>query len=147
MPLLLLLLFPALELVLFIQVGARIGALWVLVLIFASAALGLSLIRNYSVFNVAQLRQQLARGYVQPQQMSAGLWIAAAGILLVIPGFISSAFGLLLLLPVTRTLLGRWLSKRVLMMQASHHVKDVEDVVIVEKHRIIEGEFREENKK
>ena len=148
MPLLLLLLFPAFELVIFIQVGARIGALWVLVLIFASMALGLSIIRHHSVLNVNELRKQMAQGYVEAQQLSQSLWMSLAGLLLIVPGFLSSFLGLLLLLPVTRAWAGRWLNKRRVVMQAhrsmASHVKDVEEVVIVEKHRIIEGEFREE---
>lgn len=162
MPALLFLLLPILELVVFIQVGARIGVLWVLFFIFISAVAGFSVLRNYSALSVLQAQKKMAQGQLPFQAIGQGIWLALAGLLLIIPGFITSFLGVLLLLPFTRKALGGFLFKQFVAKQGqvhphTHTMKDVDDVVIVEKYRVtsvrksssngqvIEGEFREDN--
>lgn len=150
MPLFLLLLFPVLELIVFIQVGARIGVLWTLIFIFASAVLGMSIIRNHSALSLLQVQKRIAQGQLPLQEVGQGIWMALAGVLLVLPGFISSALGALLLLPFTRKILSAQLLKRFankgFVYTNVRQEKDVEDVVVVEEYRITRGDGRTETR-
>jgi UPF0716 protein FxsA len=45
--------------------------------------------------------------------MLEGVLVVAGGILLIIPGFITDALGLVLLVPITRTVAGRAIARRI----------------------------------
>jgi UPF0716 protein FxsA len=95
---------PLLEIVLFVQLGGAIGVLGTLLEIFASGALGVFLMRLEPYRNSTDIRAALAqdRSPASPMAHSALRMIAA--VLLVIPGFLTDAFGLLLLIPALRML-------------------------------------------
>ncbi|BFL82232.1 hypothetical protein LFREDSHE_06820 [Shewanella baltica] len=59
-----------------------------------------------------QVQQKLARGEAPGQEIVEGMMLAMAGILLVIPGFVTDAIGLLLLTPFTRRPIAALLFKR-----------------------------------
>lgn len=110
--LLLILLFPFIELALLIKVGGLIGVLPTLLLVLAGIILGGLLLRVAGLATAWRARERLARGELPEQEMLEGLCIALGGGLLVLPGFISDALGLLCLLPFTRRLLLRRLFGR-----------------------------------
>lgn len=159
MPFFLFILLPILELVVFIQVGAKIGVLWVLALIFLSSMLGFALLRNLGTYAFIQMQERLRRGELPMQELGQGLWLALAAMLLIIPGFITSITGLLLMIPVTRKALAV-LFVRVFKFKMNSYSpageKEVDGAVIVEEYRIrqsdgqprtrhtIEGEFKED---
>ena len=159
MPFFLFILLPILELVVFIQVGAKIGVLWVLALIFLSSMLGFALLRNLGTYSFIQMQERLRRGELPMQELGQSLWLAMASMLLIIPGFITSITGLLLMIPVTRKALAV-LFARVFKLKMNAYPKsgekEVDGVVIVEEYRIrqddgqprtrhtIEGEFKED---
>ncbi|NBB96628.1 MAG: FxsA family protein [Alphaproteobacteria bacterium] len=95
---------PLLEIVLFVQLGGALGVLGTLLEIFASGALGVFLLRLEPYRNATDIRAALAqeRSPASPMANSALRMIAA--ILLVIPGFLTDAIGLLLLIPAVRFL-------------------------------------------
>lgn len=99
------LLFPVLELALLIQVGSAIGVLPTLLLVIGTAILGSILLRVAGLATAWRAREKLARGELPEQEMLEGLLIAVGGGLLLLPGFISDAFGVLCLIPFTRRLL------------------------------------------
>jgi UPF0716 protein FxsA len=110
--LILLLLFPVLELYVFFQVSTAIGFFPALLLIIVGSALGVMVMRMAGFATALRTRASLQRGELPGEQMFHGLMLALAGGLLLVPGFISDALGMLLLLPVTRRLLGRTLRRR-----------------------------------
>jgi UPF0716 protein FxsA len=63
------------------------------------------LLRVAGLATAWRAREKLARGEMPEQEMFEGLLIAVGGGLLLLPGFISDAFGLLCLIPFTR----RWM--------------------------------------
>lgn len=99
------LLFPLIELAVLIQVGSAIGVLPTLLLVIGTAILGCVLLRVAGLATAWRAREKLARGEMPEQEMFEGLLIAVGGGLLLLPGFISDAFGLLCLIPFTR----RWM--------------------------------------
>ncbi|MBA1202436.1 membrane protein FxsA [Pseudomonas capeferrum] len=110
--LLLFLIFPVLELFVFVRVSASIGFFPALLLIIAGSALGVLVIRVAGLATALRARESLQRGELPAQDMFQGLMLAMAGGLLLIPGFISDVLGLVCLLPVTRRLLARKLGER-----------------------------------
>ena len=110
--LLLFLIFPVLELFVFVRVSAAIGFFPALLLIIAGSALGVMVVRVAGLATALRARESLQRGELPAQDMFQGLMLALAGGLLLIPGFISDVLGLICLLPVTRRLLARKLGER-----------------------------------
>lgn len=89
---------PFLELAAFIAVGTAIGFGWALILQLAASLLGLFLLRHAGGSHVTRVRAALAEGtFSSLSADSAGGLLLFAGILLIIPGFITDAIGLTLL--------------------------------------------------
>lgn len=103
--LLLLLLFPVLELFVLVKVGMSIGFLPTFLLVVAGSMLGVFVVRIAGVATALSARQSLARGELPAQQMLDGLMMTIGGGLLVLPGFISDVLGLLFLMPFSRRLI------------------------------------------
>ncbi|PTU76221.1 FxsA family protein [Pseudomonas mangrovi] len=111
--LLLILLFPLIELGVLIKLGSAIGVLPVLFLVIGSALFGAFCLRVAGVATAWRARERLSRGELPEQEMLEGLLIAFGGGLLLFPGVISDVFGLLLLFPPTRRLLVGRLRRRI----------------------------------
>lgn len=103
--LLLLLLFPVLELFVLVKVGMSIGFLPTFLLVVGGSMLGIFVVRVAGLTTAMSARQSLARGELPAQQMLDGLMMTIGGGLLVLPGFISDVLGLLCLMPFTRRLI------------------------------------------
>ncbi|MCB1448024.1 MAG: FxsA family protein [Rhizobiaceae bacterium] len=109
----LLLILPAVEIFVFIKVGQAIGAWKVVGLIFLSAILGAALLRFQSVGVIRKLDRDLRRGHTPEAGLFDGFLIAIGAILLIIPGFVSDVFGLMLMIPFMRRLIRRHLASRI----------------------------------
>ena len=110
MPLLLIALFiglPIVELTLFIEVGANIGAGAVILLTILTAVVGVWLARLQGFIVMHQMRQAMAEGREPVAELAHGFFLLIAGIFLFIPGFLTDALGTLLLIPPIRSLLAR----------------------------------------
>jgi len=135
----LLLLIPAIEIGLFIEAGSRIGTLNTLLLIVATAVIGLALIRQQGISTVFRAQDKLAHGEAPAYEMLEGVFFALAGILLVTPGFFTDSVGFLFLVPPLR----RLIISRMTNMTPVHTSYQPQS----EANRTIEGEFeRSENK-
>lgn len=108
------LLWPLVEIALFVTVGGAIGLFWTLVVIAGSAVLGVWLLRSRGVRSAAEMRRGLtaARGGGLGQ-LAGDVLAMLAGVLLILPGFLTDALGLLLLLPPVRALIILWAARRV----------------------------------
>lgn len=112
MPLLIfIMLFIALDLVVLFAVGAEIGLLATLALIFGTGFLGVHLIRREGVSAFQRAQQRLAQGEMPSNELLTGATLIFSGMLLLAPGFISDFIGLLCLLPSSRQLLAKLLAK------------------------------------
>jgi UPF0716 protein FxsA len=109
---LLLIAVPALEVFVFIEVGLAIGWVPATVLLIGTSLLGVPLLRVQG--RSALRRVSLAVSERRPPGAAAldGALGFLGCILLVAPGFVTDALGVLLLLPPTRSLLRRWISRR-----------------------------------
>ncbi|WP_263260497.1 FxsA family protein [Pseudomonas sp. RIT-PI-S] len=110
--LVLLLLFPVLELYVFFRVGLAIGFFPALLLIIAGSAFGVLVLRVAGLATALRARESLRGGQLPGEELLNGAMVAAGGLLLVIPGFLSDLLGALCLLPVTRKLIANKLRER-----------------------------------
>lgn len=109
-PLLLLALaVPAVELIVLIEVGRRIGGLETVFLVFGTAAVGLWLARAQGL---AALRRIQTTGLPAEADVLTGPLLVLGAVLLLVPGLITDALGLLLLVPPLRRLVARRLVRR-----------------------------------
>lgn len=115
MPLFLLIFgLPLAEIATFVIVGQWIGVFGVLGLVLASTLAGVVLLRGAGGRGgLADLQTAMARRAGSPQgAVARQAFRAGAAVMLIVPGLLTSAFGLLLLLPpVQRAMLGRMKAK------------------------------------
>jgi len=104
MPVLLFLIaVPLIEIGLFVVVGGQIGVWAVLALVVLGALLGLSLLRG----RMARLPVLLRAGGDPARLLAQGAMTALGAVLLIAPGFLTDALGLVLLLPPVQRALAR----------------------------------------
>ncbi|USD78124.1 membrane protein FxsA [Bacillus safensis] len=111
--LLLLILFPAVEISLFLISSKIIGILPTMLLIVLTSALGAYFARKQGIEAFQKVQRDLQYGKMPGGAIVDGYCILIGGLLLLIPGFLSDLIGALLLIPVTRKgikpLFERWL--------------------------------------
>ena len=96
--LLMLLALPFLELAAFIAVAATIGFGWALVLVLAGSFIGAWILRHATSSHIARVRVAFGEGRLTALQADQdGGLVLFAGILLLIPGFITDALAVILL--------------------------------------------------
>jgi UPF0716 protein FxsA len=109
---LLLVLWPVVEIAVFLQVVTWIGVLNTFALMVAISLCGAWLVKRQGVGTLARMRAELDDGRVPTGPMTDGGLLAAAGFLLLVPGFVTDIFGLALLVPPVRGGMRRWLGRR-----------------------------------
>ncbi|MDR0779175.1 MAG: FxsA family protein [Pseudomonadales bacterium] len=106
---LLLLLAPIVELWFIIVVGRAIGALPAIALLFLGGIAGVALLRKQSFSTLTRAQSRLKQGEAPTQELAEGVLLALAGLLLLLPGFLSDIVGLALVVPPLRRALVHWL--------------------------------------
>ena len=113
MPLLLFFAFvvvPLIELFVIIQVGQVIGAWWTILLLVADGVLGSWLMKREGTRAMRALQQALDARRMPARELADGALILIGGTLMLAPGFVTDAFGVLLILPLTRPVFRRLLT-------------------------------------
>ena len=100
-----LLVLPFLEVWVAIQVAGVIGGFPTLLLIFLMSVLGVVLLRREGTTVWRKASEEMAAGRPPTTQLLDGALVLVGGVALVVPGFITGVFGLLLLFPPVRALL------------------------------------------
>lgn len=100
--LLIFIIVPLLELYVIIQVSSRLGLLETIVLLVVISATGAALAKREGYNTVQRIQQELAAGRMPGDSLIEGAVILAGAVLLLTPGFITDAIGLLMLLPPSR---------------------------------------------
>jgi len=93
---------PLLELLVIFEIGSRVGyGITILVLLLISIA-GAALAKRQGYAAVARIQDELRFGKIPGDSLIDGALILAGALLLLTPGYITDAIGLLLLLPPVR---------------------------------------------
>ena len=110
--LLLIILLPIIEIYLFIKIGAQIGALTTILLIFITAVLGVYYARYEGLNTLKAGFTQLSKKETPAYEVISGAAIAFAALLLIIPGFATDLLGFILIFPITRKIILNKFSKK-----------------------------------
>ena len=110
--LLAIILIPVVEIYLFIKIGSQIGALNTILLIFATAIIGIYYARYEGLNTLRSGITQIVKNELPAYEIISGAAIAFAALLLIVPGFATDVLGFLMIFPFTRKfLLGNLSSK------------------------------------
>ncbi|MPZ69388.1 MAG: hypothetical protein GEU71_07645 [Actinobacteria bacterium] len=96
---------PIAELYVIVQVSQGIGVINTLVILLAVSIAGAWLLKQQGMATWMRLQETLARGEMPGKEVTDGAMILFGGALLLTPGFVTDAVGLVLLLPPTRAAL------------------------------------------
>lgn len=96
------------EISLLVSVGSQLGIFPTILLLIGISALGLWLVKLRGAYTLLAVRQQLSRGELPTDSVINAVLFILAGVLLVIPGFLSDILAILLVLPPTRSLFKLW---------------------------------------
>ena len=134
--LLIILFIPLIEIYLFIQIGGQIGAFNTILVILLTAVVGVYFVRLQGLNTLKSGITQLYRNQIPVYEMMSGAALALAALLLIIPGFATDIIGFLLIIPVTRNIFFKYLSKKY-TKQKSTKEKAKDD--------LIEGEYEDKD--
>jgi UPF0716 protein FxsA len=90
------------EIFVIVQVVHAIGVLLTVALLIVVSAVGVRICAHSGLAAVRRFRSQVGERRVPGMALLDGLWILVAGALLIVPGFVTDGFALLLLLPPVR---------------------------------------------
>lgn len=107
----LLLVVPLLELYVLIQVGQLLGIVPTLLLLLTMSVLGGLLLRREGARTWLAFRSALQAGRVPAAEVADGALVLLGGALLLTPGFATDLFGLACVLPPSRAVLRRTLTR------------------------------------
>ena len=93
---------PFVELYVIIQIGHALGVLDTIGVMVIISLLGAWLARHEGFFVIRRIQESLAMGRVPADEMLDGALVLAGGLLLLTPGFVTDAVGILLLFPPSR---------------------------------------------
>ena len=125
---------PALEIFLMIKVGAKIGALNTIFLIFFTAIIGVYFAKLEGIKTIKSGVINLYKNQLPINEIIAGASIALAALFLIITGFFTDTLGFLLLVPITRKMLIKFF------------IKGNIDSTNKESSKILDGEIVEDKK-
>ncbi|MEM6666365.1 MAG: FxsA family protein [Pseudomonadota bacterium] len=107
LPFLLFLSVPLIEIALFIQIGGLLGLIPTIVIVIGTALLGTMLLRRQGLGVVERLRSRMANDEVPVEELTDGVFLFVAALLLLTPGFLTDTAGFLLFVPNVRRALAR----------------------------------------
>lgn len=113
LPVLLFVAVPLAEIYLLIQVGQVIGGWWTILLLLLTGLLGGYLVRREGAKAWRALTEALRAGRMPARELADGALVLVGGTLLLTPGLLTDAVGAFCILPFTRPLARRVLSRTV----------------------------------
>ena len=130
---------PLIEIYLFIKIGSQIGAINTLALILVTALLGVWYARFEGFNTLKSGITQLRNNELPVYEIVSGAAITIAAAMLIIPGFATDIFGILLIFPFTRKFILNKISEKYKKKSKNHNKYE----------KIIDGESEEveDNKK
>lgn len=96
------------ELSLLVSVSTALGVFPTIFLLIAISVLGVWLVKLRGLYTMLSIRQDLTQGKLPTDAVINSMLFIIAGILLIIPGFISDILAILCVLPFTRKLIKLW---------------------------------------
>lgn len=93
---------PFIEILVFFEVADSIGFFQALGLTVLSALIGAAIIKYQGLQTLGEIQTALDRGRVPLGELFDGMCMIIAGLLLIVPGFVTDFFGFIMLIPFAR---------------------------------------------
>tara|TARA_Y100000996_G_scaffold299824_1_gene237601 strand:- start:862 stop:1287 length:426 start_codon:yes stop_codon:yes gene_type:complete len=132
--LILILAIPVMEIIVLIKIGAHIGALNTVLLIFTTAIIGIYFARLQGLSTLRAGFKNIYENRTPIYELFSGASIAIAAVLLIIPGFLTDVLGFTLLIPLTRNLIIKMVIKKNNIKKDQDN-NDVIDGEVIEKEK------------
>ena len=126
---------PALEVFLMIKIGAEIGALNTVLLIFLTAIIGLYFAKLEGIRTMRSGITNLYQNKIPIYEIVSGASIAIAALFLIVPGFFTDAIGFLLLIPFTRKILINFFIKNKETINGQNDSNTLDGEIIEDKNK------------
>ena len=126
---------PAIEIFFMIKIGARIGALNTIALVFLTAIVGVFFARIQGIQTLKSGIINLYQNKVPIYELISGASIAFAAVLLIVPGFLTDLIGFILLVPFTRKILFKIILRNKTSINEQKSKIDTIDGEIVKKEK------------
>jgi UPF0716 protein FxsA len=123
---------PLIEIALFIVIGQAIGLLPTLFGIVLTGVIGALVLRWQGVAVLSEMQVRLQRGEMPARQMGDAMLIGLAGLLLLLPGYLTDLVGLVLLVPWTRELIYRLLARNLRVVEVSTSYRRADDPELID---------------
>lgn len=136
---------PIIEIAIFIQAGDWFGLGPTLFTIILTAFIGIILIRQQGLSTLYKAQQKMNSGEIPAIEMIEGLMIAVAGAFLITPGFFTDSLGFLLLVPLFRQFLVKYVLRNKIQMHGNSQQPPYDEThpqSSDQSNRTIEGEFK-----
>jgi UPF0716 protein FxsA len=136
--LILLICIPITEIICFILVGDSIGLSSTIAIIILSTVVGVTLLRFQGSSILLRVQSSLRLNVFPVEAVFDGLCIFVAGILLIIPGFITDTIGTLVFFPPSRLMFKTLILKYIktckpnFTPQSTHHITDDDNIINVD---------------
>ena len=98
-------LVPIIEIYLFIKIGAQIGAIKTILLIFVTAMIGVYYAKYEGLNTLRSGFTSMVKNQLPAYEIISGAAIAFGALLLIIPGFATDIIGFLIIFPFTRKII------------------------------------------
>ena len=105
-------LVPIIEITVLLQVSDLIGGWNAIGLIIAISFFGAWLMRHEGFIVMRKIREQIDQGNTPSNELIDGFLVLVGGLMMLTPGFVTDAFGILLVFPLTRIGVRTLLRKR-----------------------------------
>ena len=121
---------PAIEIYLMIKVGAELGALNTIGLVFLTAIIGVYFAKLQGIQTLKSGMINLYQNKIPIYEVMSGASIAMAALLLIVPGFFTDFIGFLLLIPVTRKILFKFIIKNKTEVNVRNQNKTIDGEIV-----------------
>jgi len=106
-------LIPIIELAILIEIGKHIGVFYTLAIVIITGVLGAILAKEQGLRTLKKIETDINSGIMPGEQILDAVIILCGGILLLTPGILTDITGFLALIPITRSLIKKWLKKKI----------------------------------
>lgn len=142
LPLLLILFYIYIEAVLFVKMTAILGIFGTLLFIIISCCIGLIIAKAQGIKNMTEIRKQLSLGDDPTHEMNKAFVLLIAGVCFILPGFLSTIAGTILLFPLVQNSVIRYIAKKsTTVVQSSNFEHYNNNSNKTENNTVIEGQF------
>jgi len=104
---------PMLEIIIYIELGKLIGVPLTLAFIFGTGIAGAFLAKHQGLYTLTRARNEVAQGRVPGNHLLDGLLILIGAMFLITPGLLTDLGGFFLLIPNTRFIVREFLKRKI----------------------------------